>query len=111
MCLNETCIKLPTGKHLSDAFPTQNGMKEGHTSLSLLFNCAIRKFQQNQERTKSNAEHKLLVYADYVNILDENVNVMTKNKEASLEVIKQSDLQVYAENAKYMFMSHKQNAG
>jgi len=28
MCLNETCV----GKHLSDAFPIQNGMKQDLTN-------------------------------------------------------------------------------
>jgi hypothetical protein len=27
MCLNETCIKIRIGKHLSDVFPVQNDLK------------------------------------------------------------------------------------
>jgi hypothetical protein len=27
--LNKTCSTVRTGKHLSDAFPVQNGLKEG----------------------------------------------------------------------------------
>jgi hypothetical protein len=27
-CLNETCNKVHIGKHVSDSFPTQNGLKE-----------------------------------------------------------------------------------
>jgi hypothetical protein len=29
MCLNEICSKVCTGKSLSDAFPIQNGLKQG----------------------------------------------------------------------------------
>jgi hypothetical protein len=28
MCLNETCSKVRIGKHLSEGFPIQNGLKE-----------------------------------------------------------------------------------
>jgi hypothetical protein len=46
MCLNKTYSKVHIGKHLSDNFPFQNGLKRGALSV-LLFNfaleCAIRK--------------------------------------------------------------------
>jgi hypothetical protein len=35
MCLSETYSKVHIGKHLSDSFPIQNGLKQGD-SLSLL---------------------------------------------------------------------------
>jgi hypothetical protein len=28
MCLNETCGRVRVGKHLSDVFPTKNGLKQ-----------------------------------------------------------------------------------
>jgi hypothetical protein len=33
MCLNETYSKVRIGKHLSDSFPIQNGLKQGAASL------------------------------------------------------------------------------
>jgi hypothetical protein len=41
MCLNETYSKVRIGKHLSDSFPIQNGIKQGDVLSSLLFNFAL----------------------------------------------------------------------
>jgi hypothetical protein len=49
MFLNETYNKVRIGKHLSDSFPVQNGLKQGDALSPLLFNFAleyaIRKIQ------------------------------------------------------------------
>jgi hypothetical protein len=41
MCLNEACSKVHIGKHFSDSFPTQNGLKQRDVLSTLLFNFAL----------------------------------------------------------------------
>jgi hypothetical protein len=72
MCPNEMYSEVCIGKHLSDCFPIQNGLKQGDTLKLLLFNfaleCTIRNVPGNKVGQKLNGTHQLLVYADNVNL-------------------------------------------
>jgi hypothetical protein len=88
MCLNETYKNVHIGKHLCDNFPTQNGLKQRDALKQFLFNTdleyAIKKVQENQVGLKLSGTHQLLVYADDVNLLGDNIDTIKKNTQTIL---------------------------
>jgi hypothetical protein len=61
------------GKHLSDNFRIQNGLKQGDALSALIFNFALEyaipRVHENQVALKLNGTHQLLPYADDMNQL------------------------------------------
>jgi hypothetical protein len=54
-------------------------------------------------RNKLNGTHQILVYADD-NLLDKDINITKKNKEALLDGRKEVCIEVNTEQTKYMFI-------
>jgi hypothetical protein len=85
MCLNETYSKVHIGKHLSDTFLIQNGLKQGDALSPLLLNFAleyvIRKGHENQVGLKLNVTLQLLAYADDGNLLGDNIYYKEKHRD------------------------------
>jgi hypothetical protein len=100
---------------LSDKFPIQDGLKQGHVLSPLLFNFAleyaIRKIQENQVGVEMNGTHQLLGYADNVNLLGDGTNTLKENTETLFEASMDIGLEISAEKTKYMIMSCHLNSG
>jgi hypothetical protein len=75
---------------LSDAFPIKNSLKQRDVLSPLLFNFAseypTRKVQENHKWLELNGTLQLLLYADNINILGENINALDASREVGLEV-------------------------
>jgi len=89
--------------------PIKNGLKQRDALLPLLLNFAleyaIRRVQVNQDGLKLNGTHQLLVYADDVNILGGSVHTAEKNAAALTVGSQETELEVNADESKYMIMS------
>jgi hypothetical protein len=66
---------------------------------------------KKKEGLELNGTHQLLLYADDINLLGENINIIKKNAESPLDASKEIGLEVNSEKTKYMFMSRHQTAG
>jgi hypothetical protein len=102
------------GKHLSDNFPNQNSLKQGYALSPLLFNFvleyAIRKVKENHMGLKLNGTHQLLVYANDVNLLGDNIDIINQNAETLSDARKEAGQEVNTEKTMCMYLSHHQNS-
>jgi hypothetical protein len=100
--------KIHIGKYISDNVPICNGLKQD-ALLPWFFNFAleyvIMRAQENLVGTKLNGTHQLLVYADDVNLLGDNIDTIKKNKENLIDASKEGGPEVNTEKTKYMLRS------
>ena len=98
MCLSETYSRVRVGWFLSDAFPIHCGLKQGDALSPLLFNFvleyAIRRVQDNRICLEMNGKIQLLVYADEISMLGENLKTVRENAEIFIKASKDIGLEV-----------------
>jgi hypothetical protein len=114
MCLNEKYSKFRIGKHFSDSFPIQNGLKRDSLSpplFNITLEYAVRKVQESQVGLKLNGTHQMLAYADVVNLRGDNVDTIEKSRETLIGASKDVGLEINIEKIKYMLLSCRQNVG
>ena len=73
------------------------------STLNFTLEHAIRTVKKNS--LELNGKHQLLVYADDVNMLGENVQTVRENAEIFIKVSKDIGVEVNYENTKYMITS------
>ena len=109
MCLTETYSRVLVGKHLSDMFPIRNGFKQGDAlfpiAFQLYFTVCCKERSGKLGGLKLIGTHQLLVYADYVNILDGSIQTIKKNTEALLVTCMETGLEGNADKTTYIVMS------
>jgi hypothetical protein len=103
MCLNETFSNVCINKHLSESFPIQNGLKQGHAISPLLFKFAleyaIKKVHESQVGLKLKGTHQLLAYAD---LLGANTDAIKENTETLIDASKEVGLEINIEKCYYL---------
>jgi hypothetical protein len=55
--------------------------------------------------------HRLLAYADDVNLLGDNIDAIQKNTDILIDASKEVGLEISIEKTKYMLLSRHQNVG
>jgi hypothetical protein len=67
--------------------------------------------QENQVGLRLNGTHQLLAYADDVNLLGDNIDIIKKNTEPLIDASKEVGLEINVDKTKYMLLSRHQNVG
>jgi hypothetical protein len=83
---------------MSDGFRIQNGRKQRDALSLVFFNFALEyatgKVQENEVGLKLNGTYQLLAYANYLNLMGDNIGTINKNTESLICVSKEFALEI-----------------
>jgi hypothetical protein len=74
----------------------------------LLFNFALG--MSKKTKWDWNGTHQLLIYADDVNLLGDNIDTIKENTKTLIDSTKEVGLEINAEKTEYMLLFRRQNA-
>jgi hypothetical protein len=80
-------------------------------AFQLCFRICHYKGPEEPDGNEIKGAHQLLVYADDVNLLGDNIDTIKKNTQTLIDANKEVGLQVNTQKTKYMLLSHYHNAG
>jgi hypothetical protein len=107
MSLSGTYSNVSVGKYLSETFAGESGIKQGDALSPLLFNFvleyAITKVQEDQVGLKLDGPYQMLVYAEDVNLFEDNIDTIKKTQKL-FGAGKEVGLEVNTEKTKYTYM-------
>jgi hypothetical protein len=97
---------------LYNTFRIQNSLKKGDALSPLLFDFgleyAVRNVQGSRNKLALNRTHQFSVWADYINLLAENINIIEKSTEVLSDASKKAGIEAYEEKTKCLFISCRQ---
>jgi hypothetical protein len=97
-CLNEAYSKVRIGKHLSDSFPIQNGLKQGDALFATPFQLCFRICHLDgvgkPGRTEIKWDTSASALADDVNLLGDNIDTIKENIETLIDASKEVGLEI-----------------
>jgi hypothetical protein len=71
----------------------------------------LENVQENQVGVKFNGTHRLLSYADDVNLLGDNIDIIKRSTGTLIDASKGVGLEISVEKTKCTLQSHQRNAG
>ena len=113
VCIHDNKGRVRVTNELSNPFEIREGLKQGDALSPLLFNLVleyvIRYVQESKTGVTLNGTTQVLAYADDLDILGDNEEIVKENSERLITKAKEVGLDVSEEKTKYMINSRRRD--